>query len=134
MISAVVCLAMAVYYEARSEPLAGQLAVAAVILNRGDDDRHPDNVCEVVTEGPTHASGHPIRHRCQFSFWCDGKPERPRHKQAWKTAKVVAEIMLYQPIDLSEGATFYHTVDVSPRWRFSMDQTVVIGRHRFYRR
>ena len=75
MLSTISCLALAIYFEARSEPIAGQLAVAQVILNRVVDERYPDTVCEVIMEGPTHPSGHPVRHKCQFSFWCDGKPE-----------------------------------------------------------
>ncbi|NDH02271.1 MAG: cell wall hydrolase, partial [Marivivens sp.] len=47
MSSILVCIAMAVYFEARGEPIAGQLAVAQVVLNRVDDDRHPDNACDV---------------------------------------------------------------------------------------
>ena len=58
------CLALAIYFEARSEPVVGQLAVAQVVLNRVVDERHPDNICDVVMEGPVHLSGHPVKHRC----------------------------------------------------------------------
>ena len=74
MLSTITCLAVAIYFEARSEPIAGQLAVAQVVLNRVADERYPDTVCEVIMEGPTYPSGHPVRDKCQFSFWCDGKP------------------------------------------------------------
>ena len=131
--AAFVCLAMAVYHEARGEPLAGQLAVAAVVLNRVDDDRHPNTICDVVKEGPTHANGHPRRHLCQFSFWCDGRPERTDDAEAWETAKIIATFAIDQPLDLSEGATYYHASTVSPQWRHAMDVTVRIGGHIFYR-
>jgi len=68
MLEGLACIAMAVYFEARSEPLAGQMAVAQVVINRMADNRWPDNPCGVVHEGPTNSKGIPLRHRCQFSF------------------------------------------------------------------
>ena len=136
MISAITCLAVAIYFEARSEPIAGQLAVAQVILNRVVDERYPDTVCEVIMEGPTHPSGHPVRHKCQFSFWCDGKPENVHDYEAWQTAVRVATAAAEpdaHTIDVSEGATFYHSTNVSPTWRYTMHMTVEIGHHVFYR-
>ena len=70
------CLVEAVYYEARSEPLIAQLAVANVVLERVRDERFPNTICEVVHQGRYNRKGHPIRHKCMFSYWCDGKPER----------------------------------------------------------
>ena len=137
MISAITCLAVAIYFEARSEPIAGQLAVAQVVLNRVVDERYPDTVCEVITEGPTYPSGHPVRDKCQFSFWCDGKPEDVHDYEAWQTAlriaTVVTETSSSLPIDISEGAMFYHTTNVSPAWRHTMQMTAQIGQHIFYR-
>lgn len=126
------CLALAVYFEARGEPLAGQLAVANTIMNRVADHRHPDDVCSVVKQGPVYASGQPKRHRCQFSFWCDGKPEKITDQQAWTTAKQVARHAIDAPLDVSEGATFYHADHVDPTWRHTMNVTTKIGRHVFY--
>ena len=68
------CLAEAVYFEARSEPFVAQLAVANVILTRVDSHRFPDNICDVVHQAKKW-KGKPIRNKCQFSYWCDGKPE-----------------------------------------------------------
>ena len=136
MITAVTCLAMAIYFEARDQPIAGQLAVAQVVLNRVLDKRHPDTVCKVIMEGPVHASGHPVRNMCQFSFWCDGKPERPRNKEAWRTAVMIATAVTGPDayiIDVSEGATFYHSTKVSPAWKYTMHATVEIGQHVFYK-
>ena len=71
------CLAEAVYFEARSEPRAGQVAVAHVVLNRAASDGHPDRVCEVIREGENRGRG-----RCQFSWRCDGLADIPRDKAA----------------------------------------------------
>ena len=67
------CMAKNIYFEAAIESTAGQLAVAQVTLNRVKSKHYPNTVCEVVYEGPHHASGHPKRDRCQFSWYCDGK-------------------------------------------------------------
>ena len=136
MLSTITCLAVAIYFEARSEPIAGQLAVAQVVLNRVADERYPDTVCEVIMEGPTYPSGHPVRDKCQFSFWCDGKPEDIHDYEAWQTALRVATIATETtalPIDISEGAMFYHATNVSPSWRHTMHMTARIGQHIFYR-
>ena len=136
MLSTITCLAVAIYFEARSEPIAGQLAVVQVVLNRVADERYPDTVCEVITEGPTYPSGHPVRDKCQFSFWCDGKPEDIHDYEAWQTALRVATIATETsalPIDISEGAMFYHATSVSPSWRHTMQMTARIGQHIFYR-
>ena len=79
---ALMCVAMAVYFEARGEPTAGQIAVAHVIQNRIEDPRYPDNACDVVKQG-YYWNGIPIRNKCQFSFYCDGKSDDPKNKQAW---------------------------------------------------
>ena len=129
----ITCLAFAVYFEARSEPIAGQLAVANVIINRKLSPRYPNNICAVVFEGPVHASGHPIKNRCQFSFWCDGQTEVLDDRGAWNTALNVADSALTTRLDVSEGATHYHTTKVFPKWRLSLQQTIKIGEHIFYR-
>ncbi len=122
------CLAQAVYFEARSEPLEGQLAVAQVILNRVDDRRYPNSVCEVVFQNER------MRHRCQFSFACDGRSDQPYERRAWNIAKKIAIVAAdgeWQ--DLSLQATHYHAEYVSPYWQARMYQTARYGRHMFYR-
>jgi spore germination cell wall hydrolase CwlJ-like protein len=133
MSSILVCIAMAVYFEARGEPIAGQLAVAQVVLNRVDDDRHPDNACDVVYEAKKTRGGKIIRNMCQFSFYCDGKPESVNDGEAWKAAINVARVAMTIPLDVSQGATHYHAVYVDPTWRYTMRLTTQIGRHAFYR-
>jgi spore germination cell wall hydrolase CwlJ-like protein len=136
MISAITCMAVAIYFEARNQPVAGQLAVAHVISNRVASKHYPDTVCEVIQQGAVYKSGHPVKHRCQFSFWCDSKPETIHDYGAWQTAMRVAATVRdtsYPRVDVSEGATHYHTTEVSPKWRYTMKMTVQIGQHLFYK-
>ena len=86
MITALACLATAIYFEARGEPMVGQVAVAQVIMSRVSDERFPDNVCDVVKQGYYYSwkPSVPIRNKCQFSFWCDGKPETIKNQQAYQ--------------------------------------------------
>ena len=121
-------MAQAVYFEARGEPFEGQLAVALVVLNRVRDARYPNEICAVVFENETW------RHRCQFSFACDGRSDRPSDFSAWvsavKTARMVGSGGLR---DLTQASTHYHAEYVEPAWAARFRQTVKIGRHYFYR-
>lgn len=127
MLPELVCLALAVYYEARSEPFLGQVAVAEVVLNRTESEKYPDGICDVVTQGGT------VRHRCQFSYYCDGKPESPQHRHAWRRAVAIAKLAQNGTIsaDLNE-ATHYHANYVAPFWRNHYNEVATIGRHIFY--
>lgn len=117
------CMATAIYFEARGEPLAGQYAVAEVIMNRQQDDRFPDTVCAVVTEER-------VRGKCQFSFVCDG--DKPiREPEAFVRAATVAAITLTGDTSYAGGALYFHTRNVSPSWARSMDVTTAIGSHVF---
>ncbi|RMF16882.1 MAG: cell wall hydrolase [Alphaproteobacteria bacterium] len=122
------CLAQAVYFEARSEPLAGQLAVAQVVLNRVRSPWWPDSVCAVVFQNERW------RHRCQFSFACDGLSDRPREMRAWRIARMVARTALdHGWPDITLHATHYHADYVRPAWQTQMVETARFGRHLFYR-
>lgn len=121
------CLAEAIYFEARGEDVIGQFAVAEVILNRVDSHRFPATICKVVNQGTGQ------KHRCQFSYTCDGKAETISEARAWARAGKIARIMLDGgPRVLTGGATFYHTKAVSPKWSKAFHQTTTIGTHRFY--
>lgn len=121
------CLAMAIYYEARSESLFGQIAVAQVAINRVESPRYPDSLCEVLTQGGTE------RHRCQFSFWCDGKPENPKDQRAWRRARVAATLAQQHALDTGIGdATHYHATYVDVYWRNHLKYVGTIGQHSFY--
>ncbi len=123
------CLALNIYFEARSEPDAGRLAVGHVVMNRVSNDRYPGNVCAVVRQG-----GEKVRNRCQFSWWCDGRSDRPRDRRAWKQSKAIATRIYWGfSEDMTEGALWYHAVYVRPAWRKILVRGRTIGRHIFYR-
>jgi hypothetical protein len=122
------CLTMAIYYEAASEPDAGQRAVAQVVLNRVAHPSYPDTVCGVVFQGSERTTG------CQFSFTCDGSLARKPANMWWDRAAGIARAALagsvYAPVGL---ATHYHTVQIHPYWADSLETVGTIGAHRFYR-
>jgi len=124
-----VCLAMTVYFEARSEPLLGQVAVAETVMNRVADRRYPDKICDVVRQGGTSL------HRCQFSFYCDGRPERPADQRAWRRAKVIAKLTRNGIVTANlGGATHYHAEYARPFWSTKYLHITTVGRHWFYQR
>ena len=110
--TALVCMAHAIYFEARSESTVGQIAVAQVIMNRVSDHRFPDSVCDVVTDGLRYSwdTRKIVRHKCAFSFYCDGKPEHITDDDAYYWAEEISGAILNDSIiiDLTEGATHYH--------------------------
>jgi len=128
MTTALVCLATAVYFEARGEPIDGQIAVAEVVMNRVQDNRFPDSVCEVVKQNRHPGS----LHRCQFSFYCDGQPETINDQKAWDTAEYIAQGLLDDVLQLGIEATHYHATTVHPFWADHYINIGQIGTHRFY--
>jgi N-acetylmuramoyl-L-alanine amidase len=136
IIEALVCIALNVYHEARDQPFIGQVAVAQVVMNRVYDDRYPNTACEVVKQGPTYAwtDGLPVRNRCQFSWYCDGKSDKPKDSTAWMDAMRIAHGVYYGNLDdFVEGATHYHATYVQPEWAETKTKVVQIGEHIFYR-
>lgn len=122
------CLAEALYFEARGETLEGQFGVAEVILNRVDSARYPDTVCAVVNQGTGK------RYACQFTYTCDGRAENITEPAAYDRVAKVARIALDgAPRDLTDGALYYHTKAVRPRWSRTFHRTTTIGVHHFYR-
>ena len=122
------CLALNVYFEARGEPFIGKIGVAHVVLNRMRDHRFPASACMVVKQGDYR-----VRHNCQFSWWCDGKSDRPRHRTAWATSLAVAKEVYWGFVeDPTRGALWYHADYVDPSWNDVFVQTRVIGKHIFY--
>ena len=122
------CLATAIYYEARSETTAGQLGVAEVIVNRVNDHRYPNSICDVVYQGATRTTG------CQFTFTCDGAMNKAPRGAKWDKAQTIAAHVM---MDLNErktgGATHYHATYVNPVWNSGLIKTSKIGLHIFYR-
>ncbi|MEM9623323.1 MAG: cell wall hydrolase [Pseudomonadota bacterium] len=119
------CLALAMYWEARGEINRGMAAVGAVVLNRVADSRFPDSVCTVVKQGGETPP-------CQFSWWCDGKSDRPRHAKSWQRALSIADDLLHnRHYDTVRGALFFHSASIRPKWRYK--RVARIGQHVFYR-
>ena len=123
------CLAEAIYFEARGEPVRGQMAVAQVVLNRAFSGKYPNTVCGVV-----YQNAH--RHlACQFTFACDGIPDVIREPDMWERAKTIAAEMLDGKLWLPEvgKATHYHAYWVRPGWVREMHKMHKLGVHTFYR-
>ena len=122
------CLAEALYFEARGEPVKGQFAVAEVILNRVDSPKFPNSICKVVNQGTGR------RHACQFSYTCDGKLERVVNRAVYDQVVGIARVMINGGMrQLSGGATYYHTTSVQPPWARRFEHTATIGIHKFYK-
>ena len=122
------CLANAIYFESRSEPVKGQIAVAQVVLNRVKNPAYPNTICGVVYQNKHR------RNSCQFSFACDGIRDRIRSKKAWDLAWKLAGQAVNQKVWLKEigSATHYHATYVRPRWARTMKKRKKIGLHIFY--
>ncbi|WP_294058203.1 cell wall hydrolase [Sphingomonas sp.] len=114
------CLATGVYFEAKGEPLSGQLAVAEVILDRASSGRFPPSVCRVLSQPG------------QFSFVRGGRMPTPPSNAAWRKAMAVALVaqkdLWASPVD---GALYFHARYVRPTWKRARVGSV--GNHVFYR-
>ncbi|MCH1568770.1 MAG: cell wall hydrolase [Parvibaculales bacterium] len=122
------CMAQAIYFEARSEPIAGWEAVADVVINRALSGKYPGSICGVVFQGQYR------RHKCQFSFACDGLSDRPKHRVLWRKALRMAgnKLVNVRAGPATARATHYHADYVDPYWNRSMVKLAKIGRHIFY--
>jgi len=136
----VYCMALNVYYESRGSNLADQYAVADVVLNRVEDTRYPNTICEVIRQGKKNSDGSLKRNACQFSWYCDGKSDVPRDEESWSRAQSIAWniVMAKNYRGITEGSTHYHATYVNPSWTsskpgFSITRVGRIGNHIFYR-
>tara|TARA_B100000579_G_C22571382_1_gene729069 strand:+ start:239 stop:682 length:444 start_codon:yes stop_codon:yes gene_type:complete len=127
---AVNCLALNIYHEAKNQSVVGMVAVAETTMNRVQDRRWPSTVCEVVKQRRNGV--------CQFSWYCDGKSDRPkihipleRHK--WIVSNYIAERIIERgAFYFTKGSLWYHSVKVRPYWADAYQQTVQIEDHIFY--
>jgi spore germination cell wall hydrolase CwlJ-like protein len=122
------CLATAIYFEARGENYRGQVAVGQVVMNRTAHKLYPDTICGVVFQNQHK------RNACQFSFACDGIPERVTEKKAWAQAEEIARGVVSGELYLTEVgyATHYHATYVYPHWAPRMKKVTKVGLHVFY--
>jgi spore germination cell wall hydrolase CwlJ-like protein len=127
------CLAQAIYHEARGESEQGQLAVANIIINRVLSKKYPSTVCGVVFQKADNG-----RYRCQFTFACDGRSDMGTEHRAWAKAAHLADLV-YREFQLGQrpgvvpsNALYYHTTAVSPKWSNTMHRVAAIGAHVFY--
>ena len=134
------CLAKNIYFEAAIESTAGKLAVAHVTHNKVVNKNFPNTYCKVVYQGRHHASGHPKRDQCQFSWYCDGKHDEPYQGRNWEHIQDLAQWYYVSHVrnqylkDITDGATHYHADYIDdPRWSKYKRKTVQIDRHIFYR-
>ena len=149
-----VCLAENIYFEARAEGVEGKAAVANVTRNRVNSDLFPNTYCEVVQQGPVRESWnkpgvyYPIKHKCQFSWYCDGEKDIvwanyektgqtiKLNAEAWRQSVEVAIWTLghgsYRVSDNTGGATYYYAHNlVYPHWAKQFEVTEIIGNHTF---
>ena len=138
----VTCMAKNIFFEAAIESTAGKLAVAHVTLNRVDSKQFPNSVCEVVYEGPHYTASngtqYPVRDRCQFSWYCDGKGDDPREgSRLWEDAQELAKYVLLRQEelpDITDGALHYHASYIdAPKGAKKQKITTKIDTHIFYR-
>lgn len=124
------CLALNDYWEARGEALSGRIAVAMVVLNRTMDRRYPASICDVVRQNISDEAG-----KCQFSWVCDGRPDKPLEWRAWQKSLKLASAVLSRESTLTDptgGALWYHATFVHPVWARSLTPVARIGDHVFY--
>ena len=138
----IVCLAKNAYFEARNQSVLSQIAVSQVVMNRVQSPDFPNTVCGVVYEAQLSKwykekmdKEVPLKHKCQFSWYCDGKADIITDIDSYKIALAVAHQVLskYTMHDVTDGAVFYHAYYVNPRWAKEKIKTVVHEDHIFYR-
>ena len=136
------CLADNIYFEARNQVHRGMIAVGLVTRNRVLDNRFPHSFCGVVKQGPERPSWKqngtmvPVRHRCQFSWYCDGKSDNISYNDTvvYELALAIAfKIYHGKFTDFTDGATHYHADYVRPEWASTKTKTIKIDQHIFYR-
>ncbi len=132
------CLAQNMYFEAGNQPKAGKIAVSQVVINRTQHMNYPSDICGVVYQAKWRENWKgnmmPIRNQCQFSWFCDGKSDDPEDSKTWVQCLTLARDILQGAYgDITEGATHYHSIYVNPYWADSLNETVIINEHIFYK-
>jgi spore germination cell wall hydrolase CwlJ-like protein len=129
------CLAKNVYFEARNQSSVGQLAVSHVVLNRVMDSRFPSSVCGVVHQSHYNDRGQPLRNKCHFSWFCDGRSDDIEDIKSYTdiyNLMIISYGLYFSGIDLADMSTHYHTVTSSPSWAPTKKFIMTIDQHHFY--
>lgn len=125
--SAETCLARTVYFEARGDGEEGMAAVAAVVMNRVAHAEFPGDPCAVVKEGGESPP-------CQFTYWCDGRSDRPEDQELWALAREVAGRALRGELGEPVGdALFFHNTSIESPFGDRREHVATVGQHLFYR-
>mgnify|MGYP003324923725 FL=1 len=144
------CLALNMYFESRGSSVADMAAVSDVVLNRVKDARYPNTICKVVKQAKMKESWKtakdqdlddqqrvyvPVKNKCQFSWYCDGKADVPLNQDLWHLVQNMAYLIIWEKkyVGLTEGSTHYHAEYVNPRWASGLHLTGRVGKHIFYR-
>ena len=134
-----ICLAQNIYFEAGNQPFSGKLAVANVVLNRVESTQFPNTICEVVKQTKKYRESWrtgeliPVKGQCQFSWFCDGKPDEPKDSATLIEAERVANFAINSNLDITMGALFYHADYSNPYWSDHLERLVQIETHIFYK-
>ncbi|MDO8711055.1 MULTISPECIES: cell wall hydrolase [Pseudomonas] len=124
---AITCMARSIYWEAKGKDTDDMAAVANVVMNRLGHAGFPDTVCAVVKQGSETKS-------CQFSWWCDGRPDTVQEETQYALAKEIARKALNKQLpDRTGGAMYFHDRTVKPDWAKEYIKTAEIGMFRFYK-
>ena len=140
----ITCLAKNMYFEARSEGIAGVVAKTQVVYNRVNSEEYPNTICEVIEQAKISQwwlkeKGiiKPIKNKCQFSWFCDGYSDEPKDDKTYSELFELAEQFVNGEhegmIDITGGALWYHADYVHPRWANHLEVTTKVGRHIFYK-
>jgi len=131
------CLALNIYFEAANQSTAGRLAVALVTHNRVQAQQFPDTFCDVIYDSKLDFYNNPVKNKCQFSWYCDGKTDIPYNGKKWEDVKKLAKWFYKNRNkipDITDGSTHYHGDYIKkPYWSKIYAKTVSIDNHIFYR-
>ena len=133
------CLAQNIYFEAGNQPFSGKLAVANVVLNRVESSQFPNTICEVVKQTKRYRVSFitgeliPVRGLCQFSWFCDGRPDDPQDSVTLLESNRIADFAINSQIDITNGALYYHADYANPYWSDHLERLVQIETHIFYK-
>lgn len=123
----ITCLARTIYWEARGSGVAEMEAVAAVVINRLRHEGFPSTICGIVKQGQEQGA-------CQFSWWCDGRPDSVQDEKSYAVAKEVARRAINREVkDPTRGALYFHRKGLSPDWAKKYIRTFIGDDHVFYK-